>query len=173
MTGLYVIPLFGLSEGHHSFDFEIGNAFFDGFAESEIKEGELRAVAGIDKSSTCIDLTIRISGSVKVCCDRCLEMYMQSIECENHIIIREGNSFDDSDPDILFVPHNEKDLDISQLLYEYIHLALPLRRIHPDDSEGHSGCNPDMIKLLDKHIINKTNNGDSRWNELKKLLNNN
>jgi len=173
MTGLYVIPLFGLSEGHHSFDFEIGNTFFDGFAESEIKEGDLRVVAGIDKSSTFIELTIRITGSVKVCCDRCLEMYMQSIECENHLIIREGTSFDDSDPDIMFVPHNEKELDISHLLYEYIHLALPLRRIHPDESEGHSGCNPDMIKILDKHILNKTNTGDSRWNELKKLLNNN
>jgi len=172
MTGLYCIPLFGLSEGHHSFDFEIGNRFFEGFAESEIKEGELTAVAGLDKNQSCIDLTIRITGRVKVCCDRCLDMYMQVIDCENHIVIRPGKYWDDSDPEILVVPSDEQELDLSQLFYEYIHLALPLRRIHPDDSEGKSGCDPEMIKELNKHIV-KNNIEESIWTELKKLLNNN
>ncbi|MGQ9620996.1 MAG: YceD family protein [Bacteroidales bacterium] len=173
MTCLYVIPLFGLGEGHHIFDFKIGNQFFDGFAESEIKEGELVAVAGIDRGPSCIDLTIKITGNVKVCCDRCLDMYLQPIECENHIVIKPGKYMDDSDPDILVVPPDEKELDLSQLLYEYIHLALPLRRVHPDTNEGKCGCNPDMIKELNKHIINNNGSGNFIWAELKKLLNKN
>lgn len=173
MTGLYNIPLFSLSEGHQTFDFKIGNKFFADFKESEIREGELVAVAGIVKSRVCIDLTIRITGSVRICCDRCLDMYSQLVECENHILIRQGEYWDDSDPEILIVPHNEKELDISQLLYEYIHLSLPLRRIHPDDKEGYCGCDPEMIKELKKHVVKRNEAGDSIWTDLKKILNNN
>ncbi len=44
MSGLFTIPVSGLKEGHHVFEFEINNEFFDKFEESEIKEGELAAV---------------------------------------------------------------------------------------------------------------------------------
>ncbi len=173
MTGLYVVPLFGLSEGHHVFDFKISDKFFDDFEESEIKEGELDVEAVLDRSHTCIDMTLTITGNVRVACDRCLEMYSQPIDCRNHIIIRQGENHDDTDPDILIVPYDEKELDISQLIYEFIHLALPLRRIHPDDQEGHSGCDPEMIKELDKHLINRNDPDNDIWSELRKLLNNN
>ncbi len=173
MTGLYVIPLFGLSEGRHVFDFKIGNRFFDDFEESEIKEGELDVETVIDRCRTYIDLTLTITGSVRVSCDRCLEMYSQPIDFKNHIIIRQGESLDDTDPDILTVPYDLKEFDLSHLLYEYIHLALPLRRIHPDDPEGKSGCNPEMLKELNKHLINKSESENTIWSELRKLLNNN
>lgn len=173
MTGAYIIPLFGLSEGHHTFDFEIGNRFFEGFAESEIKEGELTAVAGIKKNSSCIDITVRITGSVLISCDRCLDMYPQAIDCTNHFIVKAGQYPDDSDPDIMTIAPEQKELDMSQLFYEYIHLALPLRRVHPDNADGTSGCDPEMIEELNKHIVNDNNGQDSTWDDLKKLLNNN
>ncbi|MBK8882595.1 MAG: hypothetical protein IPN67_09510 [Bacteroidales bacterium] len=75
MSGSYTIGLSGLKEGRHTIDFEIGNKFFESFEESEIKEGSLFANIELEKRSTHIDLFIRISGRVKVCCDRCLEMF--------------------------------------------------------------------------------------------------
>ncbi|HCI55245.1 MAG TPA: DUF177 domain-containing protein [Bacteroidales bacterium] len=173
MTRLYTIPLFGLKEGDYTFDFIIGNDFFDRFEESEIKEGSLTATAGLIRYPSCIILTIKISGNVKICCDRCLDMYMQKIECENHLIIKSGVLFDNTDPDILIVPFGENELDLSQLFYEFIHLALPLRRIHPDDIYGKSGCNPEMIKELDKHVVTENIYEKTNLNELNKLLKNN
>ena len=173
MTRLYTIPLFGLKEGDYTFDFRIGNDFFDCFEESEIKEGSLTAIAVIVRSPSCIFLTIKISGNVLISCDRCLDMYMQKIECENHLIIKSGNMPDDSDPDILIVPFGENELDLSQLFYEYIHLALPLRRIHPDKIDGKSGCNPEMIKELNRHTTTENMYEKTNWNELNKLLKNN
>ncbi|NMC39552.1 MAG: DUF177 domain-containing protein [Bacteroidales bacterium] len=170
MTGLYTIPLIGLKEGKHTFEFGIGNKFFDGFEESEIKEGELRAVVLLEKGSACINLRIVISGAVKISCDRCLEYFLQKIECENSLIVKAGNDTDNGDPEILFVPFASHELDLSQLFYEYIHLSLPLRRIHPDGKEGQSGCNPDMIARLENH---RAENENIQMSELKKLLNNN
>jgi len=58
-------------------------------------------------------------------------------------------------------------------LYEFIHLALPIRRVHPLDKNGKVDCNPEMIKKLNKLLITeeKQNNTDSRWDKLKKLIN--
>jgi len=46
---------------------------------------------------------------------------------------------------------------------------VPLRRVHPDDSNGHSLCNPEVLKILKAHSEEKAI--DIRWNKLKELLN--
>ena len=49
MSGLFTIPISGLKEGQHYFDFEIDKEFFEQFEESEVKEGKLTAVVEADK----------------------------------------------------------------------------------------------------------------------------
>jgi len=174
MSGSYTIPLSGLKEGRHKFDFEIGKEFFERFEESEVKEGSLIANIELDKRSSHIDMLIAISGDVKVCCDRCLEMFLQPVRCENRLLIKFGKSIEDSDPDILSVAADEHKLDLQQHLYEFIYLALPIKRVHPDDESGKSTCDPEMMKKLEEFIVEEENKyEDPRWNDLKKLMNDN
>jgi len=173
MSRSYTIMLSGLKEGHNSIDFEIGKEFFEQFEESEVKEGSLVANIELDKRSSHLDLVMRISGSVRLCCDRCLEMLSQPVLCENRLLIKFGKSLEDTDPDILSVPSEENELDIKQHLYEYIYLAIPIKRVHPDDENGISTCDPVMLKKLKEHLVEKDNNIDPRWEELKKLMNDN
>ena len=100
-------------------------------------------------------------------------MFFQPIACENRLLIKFGKDRDDSDPDIITIPADEHELDIKQYLYEFIHLALPIQRVHPEDKTGKSSCNPDMLQKLNQHIINDEKENDPRWDELKKLINNN
>ncbi|MBK7711299.1 MAG: DUF177 domain-containing protein [Bacteroidales bacterium] len=173
MSGSYTIGLSGLKEGRHTIDFEIGNKFFESFEESEIKEGSLFANIELEKRSTHIDLFIRISGRVKVCCDRCLEMFFLPIECENRLLIKFGKKIEDSDPDIISFTTDEHELDLTQHFYEYIHLALPIKRVHPDDENGNSTCDPLMLDKLKELIVEEDNDNDPRWDELRKLMNDN
>jgi len=173
MSGFYTIPVSGIKGGHHTIKFEINKEFFDLFEESEIKEGELVAIAGIEKSSTHLDLHIKISGKVRVCCDRCLEMFDQPVECENRLLVKFGHEKDESDPEIITLPRDEHELDLKQYLYEFIHLALPIQRIHPDNAEGTSTCDPVMLKKLKEHLVEEDTSTDPRWDELKKLMNDN
>jgi uncharacterized protein len=173
MPGLYTIPISGIKDGHHKFEFKINNTFFDLFEESEIKEGELIAFTEVLKSSSHIDLDIKISGRVRICCDRCLEMFDQPLGCENRLLLKFGNVKDDSDPVMITVPHDENELDMKQYFYEFIHLALPIRRIHPNSANGISTCNPVMLQKLKEHLVEKENGDDTRWDELKKLMDNN
>ena len=173
MSGLYIIPLSGLKEGRHIYDFEISNEFFELFEESEIREGEIQVDVELDKRSSHYDLIIRMEGMARLECDRCLEMYDQPVSCENRLLIRLGKKWDDTDPDILTIPSDENELDISQYLYEFVHLALPLKRTHPYDKKGNSTCNPVMLQKLSELVIDTEKKADPRWDELKKLMNDN
>jgi uncharacterized protein len=174
MSGLYVIPLSGLKEGHHTFDFEIGNEFFEKFEESEIKEGRLTAVVGIEKRSSHLDLVVRVSGTVMISCDRCLEMFSRPVESENRLLVKTGKSISEDDPDVLSLSSDEHELDLMQYFYEFIHLALPIKRVHPDDKKGRSTCNPEMLKKLNELLVEdeEEKHNDPRWDDLKKLMNN-
>ena len=174
MSGLYTISISGLKEGQHTFDFEIGNEFFEEFEESEIKEGSLKAYIEMEKRSSHLTLLVRISGTVIICCDRCLEMFARPLQCENRLLVKPGKSISDDDPDIISLSSDENELDLRQNFYEYIHLALPIKRVHPDDKNGNSTCNPEMLKKLKELLVDEEDEKhiDPRWDDLKKLMNN-
>jgi uncharacterized metal-binding protein YceD (DUF177 family) len=52
-------------------------------------------------------------------------------------------------------------------------LALPLKRVHTIDKHGKNTCDPVMIKKLEEFIIVEEKENDPRWDELKKLMNDN
>jgi uncharacterized protein len=173
MSGSIIIPLSGLKEGHHTIDFEIDKEFFEQIEESEVKEGSLIANIEMDKRSSHLDMIIRVSGSLRVSCDRCLEIFSQPINSENRLLVKFGKSIEDIDPEILSVPADEYELDLKQQIYEFIMLALPIKRVHPADKTGKSTCDPVMLKKLEELIIEEEKENDPRWDELKKLMNNN
>jgi uncharacterized protein len=173
MSDSYTIGISGLKEGRHTIDFEIDNKFFENFEESEIKEGSLFASIELEKRSSHVDLYIRISGRVKVCCDRCLEMFFFPVESESRLLVKFGKKIEDGDPDIISLTADDHELDLQWHLYEYINLALPIKKVHPDDRYGSSTCDPVMLKKLKEHIVEEEKEIDPRWDELRKLMNDN
>jgi uncharacterized metal-binding protein YceD (DUF177 family) len=173
MSSSYTILLGGLKEGHHTIDFEIDKKFFEKVEESEVKEGSLFANIELDKRSTHLDMIIKVSGSVRVSCDRCMQMFSLPVISENRLLVKFGKSIEDTDPDILSVPIDEYELDLQQQIYEFIVLALPIKRMHPADKNGKSTCDPVMLKKLEELIIEEEKENDPRWDELKKLMNDN
>jgi uncharacterized protein len=173
MSELYNLPISGLKEGRHLYDFKISKEFFDKFEESEVKEGDLTADVQVDKSSTHLDIIIKITGTLNIACDRCLGLFKHPVDCSNRLLVKFGKTHDESDPEIITIPADEHQLDMSQYFYEYILLALPIQRVHPDDKNGKSTCDPEMIKKLREHIVGEDTGNDPRWDDLKKLLNNN
>jgi uncharacterized protein len=173
MSSSYTISLSGLKEGHHTIDFEIDKEFFEQFEESEVKEGSLIANIEMDKRSSHLDMIIRVSGSLRVSCDRCLEMFSQPVSSENRLLVKFGKSIEDIDPDILSLPADEYELDLQQQIYEFIILALPIKRVHPADKNGKSTCDLFMLKKLEELLIEEERENDPKWDELKKLMNDN
>jgi uncharacterized protein len=173
MQSIYSIPLKGLKEGNHLYDFKIDSNFFASFEKSEIHEAELKADISLNKSSSHIELRIKITGTVLLVCDRCLDPYTQELNTENRILIKYGEKWEEVDDEVITIPFGENEFKLDQLIYEFAHLGLPLKKIHPDDENGNSTCNPEMLGKLKQHLVDGDGSIDPRWKELEQLKKNN
>jgi uncharacterized metal-binding protein YceD (DUF177 family) len=170
----FVIPFKGLSSGKHDFVFDIDDKFFDAFTESEINKGKVHVEVLLIKSVTMLELIFSLEGSVYVMCDRCLDDFDLSISYNTNLFVKFGETTEEQTDEIIVLSQNEFEIDLTQYIYEYIHLSLPYRRLHPDDDNGKSTCNKDMIKKLEEYLMDeKVKTPDPRWNDLNNLLNNN
>ena len=172
ILSFYNIAFKGLSQGKHIFDFEVDDKFFNEFEDGVVEEGKVNVRLTIEKQSSLMIFWFDIQGTVKVQCDRCLEMFDQNIKSLDRIFIKFGEKeFVDGD-DVIWVSTNDYQLNISQLIYEFIGLAVPIQKIHPEDEQGNSACDPEMIEKLSKYVIKEDQEKTSVWNDLKKLLDN-
>jgi uncharacterized protein len=163
----FVIPFGGLKPGTHQFDYEIDDLFFDHFEYSEIKHGRLSVRVSMEKEEKLLVFQFSIDGEVTVHCDRCYEPFEIRITGKETLIVKHGAGYYEENEDIQVIPEGETHFDISTFIYEYIHLLLPVRRVHPVDEEGNSLCDPDIIKRIDQQP--SPPEPDPRWEVLKKL----
>ena len=168
----YSIAFKGLSQGKHIFDYEIDDKFFAEYGGGVVDEGKVNVRITLEKQSSLMILWFDVSGTVRVQCDRCLEMYDQPIKGLERIFVKFGEKDYVEGDEVIWVSVNDYQLNVAQLIYEFIGLALPIKRVHPDDENGRSTCDPDMIEKLDKYIVREGEENSPVWNDLKKLLDN-
>jgi uncharacterized metal-binding protein YceD (DUF177 family) len=163
----FVIPVSGLKESVHHYEFEINNSFFEAFESSEIKKGNLKLELKLDKKARMMVFEFSFKGFVEVTCDRCLDIFDYLIEGIEKIIFKYGTEDFENTDEIIVLPENAYQVDISKYIHEILMLKLPIQRIHPND--GVLDCNPEIVKKLEEH--KKKTDIDPRWEGLKGLIN--
>lgn len=170
---MYAINVARLKQGQHKETFEIGKAFFEHFDHSLIQEADIQAKLSMNKTLSHLDVQFHFEGWVELPCDRCNLPYQQPISRDDRIIysFNEGQQYDYAE--VIYVDRDESDLSIIQELYDFVSLALPMRRV-PDF--GLHRCDPDTLKAmgLDENGDPLPENEedreiDPRWEALKKL----
>jgi uncharacterized protein len=173
----YTIAFKGLKEGDHLFDFDIDDKFFGRFENSEVAKGSLTAKVKLTRQSTLLVLKMEVKGTVELQCDRCLDNYLQKVKNKGQLYVKFGEEEEEIGDEIIVIPFEEHQVNVAQYLYELVILGLPIKHVHPADSEGKSTCNPEMLEKLKEYIIDERDEEeqspvDERWSELKKLLDN-
>ena len=169
--GTYAVRISGLGEGDHEFSFELDRQFFESFEHPEIENGNLHAEVTLEKKPGVFSLHFTLSGEVEVICDRCLEGFMTGISTSQSIFVKMGEVPGEIEDDVLMIGRDDHEIEVGQLMYEFIILALPYKKVHPDD--GESTCDPEMLKRLDAHRIKETDKedkSDPRWDALKGII---
>ena len=146
MDNNFIIPLNGLAAGESRFSWHAGKEFFEAFENTEILAADLDIEVVAEKSGRYLGIDCEVDGKVVVECDRCLEDLDIPIETDIMLSVKYGseeNSEDhqEGEREVLFVPQDEAELDLSQIIYDYVCLSLPMQRVH---EEGE--CNPDALK---------------------------
>ncbi|MDR1886665.1 MAG: DUF177 domain-containing protein [Prevotellaceae bacterium] len=137
----------------HGFKFDIGAEFFSGFRNTELIKGSAEIFLEVEKFSHFMNVTLNFSGILTVSCDRCLEELDIPVEGENLLSVRFGKAPDtpeeeSPDEDVMYVNAEDEEIDLTDYIYESICLALPIQRVHGDDENGKSRCNPEMLKYI-------------------------
>ena len=141
-----VIPIKGLPAGESTFRFEIGEPFFQAFENSQIKEADCSVKVRVMRHQTLLDIVCEIGGFVVVECDRCLEDLTLKVDIAPHLTVGFGSvDVDDlgEEDDVLVVDRTESEVNLNQFVYDYICLALPLVKVHPEGK-----CNPEMLRYI-------------------------
>lgn len=154
----FEIPWFGLKEGIHEYRFQITDKVIEelGYEHPDFEHLEAQLLLKLDKHNGFLQLHFDIDGHVDVACDRCGDAFSMRLWDEFDLIVKftgeleEEEEGEEEEADIVFVPRSETILDVSEWIYEFIMLSMPLQHIHPDKEDGTPGCNPEALKLLQK-----------------------
>ena len=143
----FIIPFVGLKQGVHEFEFEIGNAFFEGIEYSVVNEGSVKVHFSLDKKEAMLVGDYTLSGTVKTACGRCTDPVDAAIEGEFRLVYK----FDDKpseDESLVIVYPEEYEIDIKESILEFISVSVPSRAIHKEGD-----CNEDIIEILSEYQV--------------------
>ena len=143
----FIIPLDSLTAGNTKYSWHVGKSFFDSFENSEILDADLSIETVVEKSGKYIGVDCFVKGSVTVECDRCLENLEMPVDEAILLSVKFADENSDEQTEgnreILSLPRDSAELDMSQVVYDYVCLSLPMQRYHED-----GGCNPETLRYL-------------------------
>ncbi len=153
--GKYDIAYQSLSAGTHTFNFEIEPSLFDEFKETEVQNGKGKAVVELERHPAFMVLNVSIEGEIEVVCDRCLELFWQEVTFTGRLFVKFSSEvlepeYDiaegvNSQEEVLWINPSDNYLNLASYIYESMILSLPVQRVHPEDEDGISQCNEDML----------------------------
>lgn len=127
----YDLQIFKLALGRHRFEYELGPDFFALFEEPLVSEGHLHATVDLNKTERLMTLDFHITGDVRLTCDRSLDEFDQPLDIEEQLLVRFGDEAKELDDNVLQITPDTQLLPLAQHLYDYIGLALPMKKLHP------------------------------------------
>lgn len=171
------IAIFSLKNQEHQYSFDLEDSFFASFENSLLEKGNFKVNLLLTKSESMLVLDFDILGKALLICDRSLEEFWQEIEAKNKIILKFGEKAEFVTEELEIIPRGTIHINVAQYIYEFISLAIPLRKIHPkfrdeDSEEDELIYSSDTdIEEIDKEETNldEEENLDPRWADLKKL----
>lgn len=160
----FEIGWFGLALGVHNFQYELDQDKLKRLDYPEIEtidQFHFDIKLKFDKKSSFFILKFELSGNAQGVCDRCGDALNLEIWDEFDLIVKlshdagSSNSSDEDDADVVFINRNDTVIDISEWIYEFIQLSLPIQRLHPNDEQGNSSCNAQALKVLEAHLVDE------------------
>lgn len=140
----FEIPVSGLKDGLHPFDFQLNNEFFECFEASPLKEGNVNVKVYFDKRPDMYVITFDIKGAVKTTCDRCLDEFILPIQSSESLMFKFAAE-EREEADIVYILKGATSLNIANYIYDYVNLALPMMKTHDDAEEE---CNSEITDYL-------------------------
>jgi len=170
----FSVNIIGLSKKAHPFQFELKDGFFDYYGKEVLSSGSFDAAVSLDKRETFIEVDFKISGHAELICDRSLEPFKHPMKIDRKIIFKYGEEPQEVSDEIVIITRDQDSIDLGQFMYEFIVLAIPIKKLHPDlkdeEEENDDDSNVKIVYSTSTETEEKKEEEiDPRWEQLKKL----
>ena len=187
----YKIDLKGMQSDSVKFEFVLDNLYFAHIDGPEVQKGKVNVELTVKRLSHAYELNFQTDRVTWVPCDRCMDEMEQPVSSTDKLLVKFGREYAEEGDNLIVIPEDEGEINVAWFMYEFISLAIPMKHVHAPGK-----CNKTVTGKLSKHL--RTNNSDEdsddstyesepdivveeeteeqidpRWNELKKILDNN
>ena len=90
------------------------------------------------------------------------------------LVVKFGTEYNDDNEEMIIIPHEYFEINVSQFIYELIILSVPIKKVHPDVLNG--TMNSEALNKLKELEVKENNSSrnedkiDPRWDKLKSLI---
>lgn len=182
----FKLNLFSLDNKTYNFNYVLTDDFFSCFEYGMIDNGSFNVEVKLTRSERLIEVIFHIKGIIKMECDKTLKPFDFKIDTHDKIIYKFANEYEEMSEELIHIPFDYPQINLSQSIYEFISVAIPMRRIHPDlELEEEDFDEEDSLTFVyssldeeedidseeDQHDgdDDSDDNIDPRWESLKKL----
>jgi len=170
----FSIPIQGLKDGMHQFDFQVDRAFFANFENSQIEDGDFNVKLYFDKRPDMYVMTFSFEGNIQTACDRCLVDIKLPLKGDNQLMVKFAETRSE-EAEIIYIPRGLNELNVAKYVYEFITLAVPILKVYDCENDESPPCNEEMLDYLDNNQQKQEDEDSSNpiWDTLKNLDNKN
>ena len=187
----YKIDLKGMQTDSAKYEFVLDNLYFAHIDGPEVQKGKVNVTLTVKRTSRAFELSFQTEGMVSVPCDRCLDDMELPISSSDKLMVKFGHEYAEEGDNLIVIPEEEGEINVAWFMYEFIALSIPMKHVHAPGK-----CNKAMTSKLSKHLRTTPDDEmdedsfvpedsdelanddtetavDPRWDELKKILDNN
>jgi len=170
----FEIAFVGLKPGLHVYNYTIEDSFFESYGSQDFTNCKANIKLSLEKNNGFMQLHFDVSGSVNVDCDRCGNSLLKELWDEFDMIVKLVENPDEmnnqeEDPDIFYISRTESHLLISDWIYEFVNLSVPLQNKCGDDKNGKSLCNQEVLEKLNQMEADVNKKINPLWEGLEKF----
>lgn len=174
----FEIAFVGLKPGIHEFTFEVDDKFFAEVETRDFSNCTAIVKLHLDKKSGFMLLKFEVGGKSDVVCDRCGNTITMDLWDEFNMVVKmvenpeEMNESED-DPDVFYISKTESHLHLTDWIYEFVSLSVPLQKLCKAEDLGGPQCNKEVLAMLNEmKVTEDAKNANAIWKDLDKFKEN-
>lgn len=177
----FEIAFVGLKPGLHEFSYELNDKFFVEKGAEDFTNATANVKLTLEKNTGFMRLKFEVGGKADVTCDRCGNPLQIDLWDEFKMLVKlvddpEVMNEQEEDPDVFYISRTESHLDVSDWLYEFVMLSVPMQKNCGEDEKGGSRCNKEVLAKLDemkqRSAQNEADSNNNIWKGLDKFKKN-
>lgn len=171
----FEIAFVGLKAGIHEFSYDVDSKFFKEKGAEDFSDAKANVKLSLEKNTGFMLLKFEIGGKAEVTCDRCGNPLKMDLWDEFKMLVKlvdnpEEMNNQEEDPDVFYISRTESHINVSDWIYEFVLLSIPMQRMCSKEEMGGPQCNNEVLERL-KAMESKQveHNANALWKGLEKF----